>query len=165
MLNMKKILSILIIFAFCVGCQSEPKEVSVVCRFAGDELGVDMKQDLTLKAKDDALYQIIDAMSYTFDNVERYQEDIDLKIASYKDLEKCPDKTDKNKCSKNVTFTWKYEKPTLSTKSVINVQAAIEAKEKLSIFEELPKDNDYFSLKSTQKALEKQGYSCKTKTK
>lgn len=158
---MKKLISILMIFAFCVGCQSEPEKVTVVCTFQGKEYGIDMKQDITLHAEDDEVVQIDDDMSYTFDNVERYQEDIDLKIASYKDLEKCPDKTDKDTCTKNATFTWKQKDNVLSTKSVVYVKKALEANEKLSIFKELPEGSDYYSLKSTRKALEDQGYTCK----
>ncbi|MDF9825254.1 hypothetical protein M2475_001732 [Breznakia sp. PF5-3] len=150
----------------CIACKEEKKEASrVVCTYQGDALGVAILQTITLNAMDDELVSVSEEVAYTFDDVKRYQEDINLRKAAYQKQEKCPEELKNGKCTKNIDFTWEFKENKLSSKTVINIEKAIEDEEHLSIFEKFPKEDNYISLDKTKKALEKQAYTCKKKKK
>lgn len=146
----------------CVACkQEEPVKTVSVCTLVDADSGINIEQEIRLEATDDELTKVRDDTTFSFEDVSRYQEDIDTLILEYKAKALCPEEIDKNKCSENVTFTWEQKDNTLSSTTVFDVETAIKNKETLSIFTALPGEENYISKKQTIQALEKQDYKCK----
>lgn len=155
----KRLLVVSLLF-LVVGCsQDDPEKSTTVCTFNDADSGITIDQKIKLTAGDDELYTIEDSESFTFESVERYQSDIDKRVENYKEKKKCPEKVG-DKCSDSVTFDWELKENVLSSTTTIDITKAIENEEKISVFDEMPKDDEYISLKQTIKSLKDQGYTC-----
>ena len=156
---MNKRISVIVLLFLVIGCQKEPEKSTTVCTFEGVDSGIDIKQEVELYAGDDKLYTIKGTDTFTFENIDRYQKDIDARMAAYKEKETCAEKTG-SECNESMTFEWELKDNQLSTITTIDIRKAIENEEELSIFKEVPKDDEYISLKQIIEALKNGGYDC-----
>jgi len=157
---MRKLWVVVSLLCMVVGCsKKEVKEQTSVCTFVDEDSGIEIQQTIKLHAGDDELYTIEDTEKFTFENVDRYHKDIEARIKEYKKQETC--KPNNKDCFESSKFSWYQKDDVLSATTTIDVLKAVENEEIINVYDKMPKDDEYISLKKTKESLIKQGYDCK----
>lgn len=143
------------------GCTSTKViENKATCTYEGSDEKVNIKQNIQLHAKDDTLDRVVDTVTFTFEDVERYQEDITKQETAFKAKEACAEMLDNKKCSKSVQFSWEMKENVLTATTFTNVEKAIELKERIKLLAGVHEDKGYVSFNKTIDALKARGYTC-----